>query len=89
MSGKRGAELRHVVLNFKFPSAPANYQHDATITLRSASHEPVLLRTIIEPLDTSGAPVERRQRAQELRKWALGNLKLPKDVQARLKAFPP
>ncbi len=89
MSGKRGAELRHVVLNFNFPFAPANYQHDATITLRSASHEPVLLRTIIEPLDTVGAPVERRQRAQELRKWALGNIKLPKDVQAQLKALHP
>ncbi len=89
VSGKRGAELRHVVLNFNFPFAPADYRHDASITLRSASHEPVLLRTIVEPLTTVDAPSEHRQRAHELRDWTLDNIKLPKALRAQLEALPP
>ena len=88
IAGKHGIELRHVVLNFNLPFAPANYQHDAVITMRSASHESVLLRTIIEPLTTAGASSEKRQRAQVLRDWALDNIKLPKSLHTQLDALP-
>lgn len=81
--GKRGEGLRDVLLNLNIPFAPDGFCHQP-MRSRTASHNPVLLRSILKPLQkTPGDPA--RVRAEELRDWVLDNVQLPKNVVNQLR----
>ena len=81
--GKRGGRLRDMLLSFNFPFAPKDYAH-GRLRIGTASHNPVLARSILNPLERSLDNVSVA-RAAELCDWVLENIKLPKDVEVQLR----
>jgi hypothetical protein len=73
--------LRHAALNLNFPFAP-NYQHTG-IRLRSASHSPVLLRRILDPLASSDSATAKL--GLDIAVWATQNIRLPADVRTEIR----
>ena len=81
--GKRGEGLRDVLLNLNIPFAPEGFSHQP-LRSRTASHNPVLWRSILEPLrNTPAGPA--RPTAEDLRDWVLENITLPKEVKKQLR----
>lgn len=78
---KEDTPLRRAALNLNFPFAPAEYQHTET-TLRSAAHNPILFRRILDPLSSSNADTAKL--GLELADWTLQNIKLPRDVKIQI-----
>ena len=82
-AGRRGERLRDVLLKFNFPFAPADFEH-GTMSTRMASRNPILARSILEPLHR--APHSNAAAtAAELRDWVLNNIHLPGDVKSQLR----
>ena len=81
--GKRGEGPRDVLLNLNIPFAPEGFSHQA-MRSRTASHNPVLFRSILEPLRKTPVGASRA-RAEELCDWVLDNIKLPNDVEKQLR----
>ena len=81
--GKRGDRLREVLLRFNFSFAPDDFPH-GTMRSGTASHNPVLARSILKPLES--APDSRAAAtAAELCGWVLDNIKFPPDVTEQLR----
>lgn len=73
-NGERGKFLKHIALNCNLPFAPEGYKHTRMV-YGMASVNPVLVRRILEPLD-SGDP-EQEKEADELWQWVQDNIYLP------------
>ncbi len=89
--GARGVRLQEVLLNFNFPFAPGDFAHENIIG-RMASHNPVLGRSILQPLQQAPGS-DAAATAAELRDWVLTNIQIPRDVanqfrQAKMKRTP-
>lgn len=85
--GNRGKRLRDVLLKFNFPFAPDDFAH-GTMRSGTASHNPVLARSILNPL--ASAPDSRAATtAAELCEWVRENIKLPPDVAEQLRQAMP
>ena len=82
VSGKRGETLREVLLNLNIPFAPQDFAH-GSMPSRMASRNPVLVRSILEPLQHAPGSTAAAT-AAELCDWVLGNIKLPKHVTRQL-----
>lgn len=76
ISGARGAELQHSLLNLNFSFAPPDYAH-APISMKWASQNPVLVRRLYDPLE---AGPEHFHDSDELWAWVQDNIQLPKAV---------
>lgn len=85
--GKRGERLRDVFLKFNFPFAPEGFTH-GRLSSRTSSHNPVLWRSILEPLEQ--APDTATAATPEaLRDWVLANIQIPNDIAAQLRNAKP
>ena len=81
--GKRGEPLRDVLLTFNFPFAPDEFPH-GRMRSRTSSQNPVLWRSILDPLQRApDGPT--RTTATQLRDWVLEKIPLPKDVAKELR----
>jgi len=76
IAGGRGKFLKHIALNWNFPFAPTGYKH-AKLGYGMSSVNPVLVRRILEPLD-SGDPRQERE-ADQLWQWVQDNIYIPKE----------
>ncbi|MCY4560069.1 MAG: hypothetical protein OXF79_27655 [Chloroflexi bacterium] len=81
--GKRGENLRKVLLNLNIPFAPQDFVHSA-MRSRTASRNPVLARSILEPLQRAPAGTAVGV-AAELCDWVIDNIHLPKEVVGQLR----
>jgi hypothetical protein len=81
MSGARGAELQHALLNWNFPLAP-NYKHEITSFMFS-SQNPILLTRIYDPLEHGADEFEK---ADRLWNWVKANIRLPDDLLKEMEA---
>lgn len=72
---------RQAALNLNFSFAPPGFSHTPR-PIRSASRNPVLLREVLEPLQ-SADPSDARE-GLALANWLLNNVTLPGDVQAQI-----
>ena len=86
-NGRRGDRLCNVLLKFNFPFAPNNFRH-GTMRSGTAFHNPVLVRSILEPLE-SAPDSHAATAAAELCGWVLDNIRLPPDVAAQLRRAKP
>lgn len=80
--GKRGENLRNVLLNLNIPFAPHNFAHDS-MRSRTSSRNPVLVRSVLEPLQRAPGSAAAAI-AEELCDWVLDNIHLPKPVATQL-----
>ena len=80
--GKRGERLRDIFLKFNFPFAPKGFGH-GRMPSRTSSQNPVLWRSIIEPLERA-PDTPTAKTAAALRDWVLDNIQLPNDMAERL-----
>ena len=85
--GNRGEKLRKVLLDLNIPFAPQDFAH-GSMRSRMASRNPVLVRSILEPLQRAPGSTAAVI-AAELCDWVLGNIQLPKDVAAQLRQARP
>ena len=84
IAGKRGEYLQGVVLNYNLAFAPNDYEHPG-MPLPWAAHNSILLRHIIEPLN-SEAPPSVKDFARETRDWVVANIQLPRETKRELLA---
>lgn len=78
-SGGRGERLREVLLKFNFPFAPDDFPH-GTMKIGMASHNSVLLRSILAPLGRAPNGTASTT-AAELCDWVLANIQLPSRIR--------
>ncbi|MDA9408901.1 hypothetical protein [Bradyrhizobium sp. CCBAU 45384] len=74
--GGRGPLLREVALNWNIPFAPADYPHPP-LRYGASSANPVLVRRILEPLDSGDA--QQAIDSDQLWQWAQDNIFIPKE----------
>lgn len=74
--------LRHVAFNLNFSFALEGYPH-SPMTATSSSHNPVLLRRILDPLASTDMPTA--ELGIKLATWTLHNIKLPTEVKRQIK----
>ena len=74
IDGTERPDLRPVLLNLNFAFAPKNYPHQPEPSY-SASHNAVLVRHVLDPLDSSDPTVAEMGIA--VGQWLLNHLKLP------------
>ncbi len=80
--GKRGSELRRVLLNCNPLLAPDDFEHEPVRSSTSASNS-ILGKEIVKPL--KGPAGQSQEVALDLREWVLNKIKLPPDVQKELR----
>lgn len=83
VGGKRGETLRNVLLNLNIPFAPQGFSH-GSMRSRTSSRNPVLARSILEPLQRARGS-NASANAAEVCEWVLDNIQLPKDVTGQLR----
>ena len=82
VDGRRSERLQKVLLKFNFPFAPVDFPH-GTMRPGTASHNPVLARSILKPLEAT-PDSSATTTAAELCRWVLENIKLPPEVKRQL-----
>ena len=85
--GGRGEKLRKVLLDLNIPFAPQDFAHGSMLS-RMASRNPVLVRSILDPLQRAPGS-NAAATAAVLRDWVLDNIQLPKDVVGQLSQASP
>lgn len=74
--------LRRAALDLNFPFAPTGYSHPP-MTGFSASHNAVLVRHVLEPLESDS--IDQAAQGMKVADWTLQNVRLPLDVTAHIK----
>jgi hypothetical protein len=82
MEGKRGEELRHVLLNWNFPFAGDDYPHEMS-TFTSAYQNPILMTRLYEPLHCGQSHFGEGDRLWD---WVKTNIFLPKTLIKEIEA---
>jgi hypothetical protein len=82
MEGKRGEELKKVLLNWNFPFAGDYYPHEGA-TFMSASQNSILVTRLYDPLDYGTSQFEE---ADKLWEWVKANIQLPSDLKKEIEA---
>ena len=83
VNGKRGEMLREVLLNLNVPFAPDDFPH-GSLRSRTASHNPVLARSILTPLEQTQNS-KSASIALKVCDWVLDNIQLPTEVKKQLR----
>ena len=84
VTGSRGKLIQFVTLNHNLPFAPEGYRH-GRLRAPIATHVPVLLRHVIEPLEDKRS-ARSKVIAGDICDWVVNNIHLPGDVVDELKA---
>ncbi len=87
LDGKRGERLHDVFLRFNFPFAPKGFPH-GRMPSRTSSQNPVLWRSILEPLERAPDTATAATPAA-LRDWVLDNIQLPNHIERQLRDAKP
>ena len=73
MTGKRGEEFKHALLNWNFPFSPSDYEHTKS-TFTYAFQDSILLTLIYRPLECGA---EHFSDADAMWEWVKNNIALP------------
>ncbi len=81
IDGRNADPKRHTLLNFNFPFAPDDYPHESA-HMSAGSENPVILRRIIEPLQSSNEAWALD--GLKVAAWFAANIKVPSSVNKEI-----
>ena len=83
VTGRRGKELKHILLNLNFRFSPKDYEH-CPLQTGMAARNPVLMLSVIRPLEQE-PDSPRAAVAAKVCDWLVKNIRFPRKVKKRLR----